>query len=97
MGIWSKKSVAVLQAEAAGEDGSHQLKRALGALNLTTLGIGAIIGAIAGGGKGAAIGAGSGAGAGAVTQIITKGGSVKVPVESVLTFKLDRPLRVVDN
>jgi hypothetical protein len=59
--------------------------------------IGAIIGAIAGGGKGAAIGAGSGAGAGAVTQIITKGGSVKVPVESVLTFKLDRPLRVVDN
>ncbi|HUQ47621.1 MAG TPA: amino acid permease [Gemmatimonadaceae bacterium] len=45
MGIWSKKSVAVLQAEAAGEDGAHQLKRALGALNLTTLGIGAIIGA----------------------------------------------------
>ncbi|MEO7369043.1 MAG: amino acid permease [Gemmatimonadaceae bacterium] len=45
MGIWSKKSVAVLQAEAAGEDGAHQLRRALGALNLTTLGIGAIIGA----------------------------------------------------
>jgi APA family basic amino acid/polyamine antiporter len=45
MGIWSKKSVAVLQAEATGEEGGHQLKRALGALNLTTLGIGAIIGA----------------------------------------------------
>jgi hypothetical protein len=57
--------------------------------------IGAIIGAIAGGGKGAAIGAGSGAGAGAVTQAITKGGSIKIPVETVLTFKLDRPLRVV--
>jgi len=57
--------------------------------------VGAIIGAIAGGGKGAAIGAGSGAGAGALTQILTKGGSIKVPVESVLTFKLDRPLRVV--
>ena len=56
--------------------------------------IGAIIGAIAGGGKGAAIGAGSGAGAGALTQILTKGGSIKVPVESVLTFKLDQPLRV---
>ncbi len=55
--------------------------------------IGAIIGAIAGGGKGAAIGAGSGAGAGALTQILTKG-SIKIPVESVLTFKLDRPLRV---
>lgn len=55
--------------------------------------IGAIIGAIAGGGKGAAIGAGSGAGAGALTQILTKG-TIKVPVESVLTFKLDRPLSV---
>jgi hypothetical protein len=57
--------------------------------------IGAIIGAIAGGGKGAAIGAGAGAGAGVVTQLVTKGGSIKVPVESVLTFKLDSPLRVV--
>jgi hypothetical protein len=55
--------------------------------------IGAIIGAIAGGGKGAAIGAGSGAGAGALTQILTKG-TIKVPVESVLTFELDQPLRV---
>jgi hypothetical protein len=55
--------------------------------------IGAIIGAIAGGGKGAAIGAGSGAGAGALTQILTKG-KIKVPVETVLTFQLDRPLRV---
>jgi hypothetical protein len=57
--------------------------------------VGAIIGAIAGGGKGAAIGAGSGAGAGALTQILTKGGSIKVPVETILTFKLERPLRVV--
>src|SRR5687767_3703313 len=45
MGIWSKKSVAALQAEAAGPETEHTLKRALGALNLTTLGIGAIIGA----------------------------------------------------
>jgi hypothetical protein len=57
--------------------------------------IGAIIGAIAGGGKGAAIGAASGAGAGAATQILTKGGSIKIPVETVLTFRLDQPLRVV--
>ena len=56
--------------------------------------IGAIIGAIAGGGKGAAIGAGSGAGAGALTQILTKG-TIKVPVESILTFRLDQPLRVI--
>jgi len=57
--------------------------------------VGAIIGAIAGGGKGAAIGAGSGAGAGAAAEIITKGGAIKIPVESVLTFQLDRALRVV--
>jgi len=56
--------------------------------------LGAIIGAIAGGGKGAAIGAGSGAGAGVLAQVITKGGSIKVPVESVLTFSLDKPLLV---
>jgi hypothetical protein len=56
--------------------------------------LGAIIGAIAGGGKGAAIGAGAGAGGGAATQILTKGGSIKVPAESVLTFSLDKPLRV---
>jgi outer membrane lipoprotein SlyB len=58
-------------------------------------GLGAIIGAIAGGGKGAAIGAGAGAGAGALTQILTKGKAIRVPAESVLTFKLDKPLRIV--
>src|SRR5919198_2887700 len=44
MGLWSTKSISVLQQEAAAE-GQHSLKRALGALNLTSLGIGAIIGA----------------------------------------------------
>jgi len=58
--------------------------------------IGAIIGAIAGGGKGAAIGAGAGAGAGAITEVATKG-QIKVPAETVLTFKLDSPLRVVES
>jgi hypothetical protein len=55
--------------------------------------LGGIIGAIAGGGKGAAIGAGSGAAAGGVTEVLTKG-KIKVPVESILKFKLDEPLRV---
>jgi APA family basic amino acid/polyamine antiporter len=46
MGLWTKKSIAVLQQEAAAADTDvHQLKRVLGALNLTTLGVGAIIGA----------------------------------------------------
>ncbi len=56
--------------------------------------LGAIIGAIAGGGRGAAIGAGAGAGAGALTQIATKGKAVRVPAETVLTFRLDAPLRI---
>ena len=44
MGLWSRKSIASLQVEAASE-GQGTLKRALGATNLTMLGIGAIIGA----------------------------------------------------
>jgi hypothetical protein len=58
--------------------------------------IGAIIGAIAGGGKGAAIGAGAGAGGGALTQVLTKGGAIKVPAETVLTFELDKPVKIVE-
>jgi hypothetical protein len=57
--------------------------------------VGTIIGALAGGGKGAAIGAVSGAGVGAGTQMITRGHALAVPSESVLTFRLERPL-VVD-
>jgi len=46
MGLWSTKNIAQLQAEANGVGVEGQtLRRALGALNLTTLGIGAIIGA----------------------------------------------------
>jgi hypothetical protein len=56
--------------------------------------LGAIIGAIAGGGKGAAIGAVAGAGAGAGAQIVTRGKEVHVPAETVLRFRLDRPLRL---
>ncbi len=58
--------------------------------------LGAIIGAIAGGGKGAAIGAGAGAGGGALTQILTKGGSIRVPAETVLTFQLDQAVQIVE-
>ena len=45
MGLWSKKSIALLQAEASGESHGATLRRALTATNLTLLGIGAIIGA----------------------------------------------------
>jgi outer membrane lipoprotein SlyB len=58
--------------------------------------LGGIIGAIAGGGKGAAIGAASGAGAGALTQVLTKGGSIKIPAETVMTFKLDQAVKIIE-
>jgi hypothetical protein len=56
--------------------------------------VGAIIGAIAGGGKGAAIGAATGAAAGAGAQVLTRGKSVNVPAETVLSFRLNQPLQV---
>src|SRR5215471_3521821 len=61
--------------------------------------LGAIIGAIAGGGKGAAIGAAGGAAAGAGVQVLTRGRNINVPAESLLTFRLEQPLRagVYDN
>jgi basic amino acid/polyamine antiporter, APA family len=44
MGVYSTKSIALIQAEASTED-ANSLKRVLTATNLTMLGIGAIIGA----------------------------------------------------
>lgn len=58
--------------------------------------IGSIIGAIAGGGKGAAIGAAAGAASGAGAQIATRGRELHIPPESLLTFRLERPLRYVE-
>ncbi len=55
-------------------------------------GIGAAIGAIAGGGKGAAIGAGAGAGAGTGAVLGTRGDPAVIPSESLLTFRLQRPV-----
>lgn len=57
--------------------------------------VGAIIGAIAGGGKGAAIGAASGAAVGTGVQVITKGEVLRIPIETILEFKLQSPL-VID-
>jgi hypothetical protein len=54
--------------------------------------LGTIIGAIAGGGKGAAIGAAVGAAGGAGVQVLTRGRDVQVPAETLLSFKLDKPV-----
>jgi hypothetical protein len=54
--------------------------------------VGTIIGAMAGGGKGAAIGVLIGAAGGAGAQVLTRGRDVRVPAETVLEFRLDRPV-----
>jgi hypothetical protein len=56
--------------------------------------LGTLLGAIAGGGKGAAIGAVAGAAAGGTAQVLTRGEEVKVPAETVLRFRLDKPLHL---
>ena len=66
--------------------GSHKGRDA-GAIGGTAA-AGAIIGALAGGGKGAAIGAGAGAGAGTAGAAITGKKDIRIPVETVLTFRV---------
>jgi outer membrane lipoprotein SlyB len=56
--------------------------------------LGTLLGAVAGGGKGAAIGAVAGAAAGGTAQVLTRGKEVKVPAETLLTFRLEEPLRL---
>lgn len=56
--------------------------------------LGTVLGTAAGGGKGAALGGVIGAAAGAAVQVLTQGSSITIPVETVLTFRLDEPLRL---
>jgi len=56
--------------------------------------LGAIIGAIAGGGKGAAIGAATGAAVGTGVRVLTKGETLRVPAETMLSFNLQKPLTI---
>ncbi|HYI97703.1 MAG TPA: hypothetical protein VEX68_29455 [Bryobacteraceae bacterium] len=53
---------------------------------------GALIGGLLGGGKGAAIGAGAGGGAGLAGATATGKLQVRIPAESVLTFRLEQPV-----
>ena len=58
-------------------------------------GLGAIIGVILGGEKGAAIGAVIGAGAGTGAQAMSKAAQIRLPANSMLSFRLETPLTVV--
>jgi hypothetical protein len=57
-------------------------------------GVGAMIGGIASGGAGALIGAGAGAAAGTAGAAFTGRKQVRIPAETVLTFRLREPLTV---
>ncbi len=54
--------------------------------------LGTIIGAIAGGAKGAGIGMLIGAAGGAGVEVLNKGRDVRVPAETLLNFRLNRPV-----
>ena len=56
--------------------------------------VGAVVGAGADRGRGAAIGAGVGAAAGIVGVLLTRGNATAVYPESVLTFRLERPVDI---
>lgn len=58
--------------------------------------LGAIIGALAGGGKGAAIGAASGGAAGTGVVLATRGKPTVLPVESVISFRVDSPVSITE-
>lgn len=55
---------------------------------------GALIGGLAGGGKGVAIGSAAGGGAGFGWNALSHGQQVKIPAESVLSFRLQAPLTI---
>jgi hypothetical protein len=56
--------------------------------------LGTLLGAVIGGGEGAAIGAAVGAAGGATAQVLTRGKEIRVPAETVLSFRLDQPWRL---
>ncbi len=78
----------VLSFEADGS-GGKDARRVIGGA-----GIGAIVGAIANGGQGAAIGAVIGGGVGVGATVLTKGKEVELPAETLLSFKLLKPLQL---
>ena len=59
--------------------------------------LGTVLGAIGGGGKGAAIGALAGGAAGAGLQTLTRGKSINIPAETLLTFRLDRDMVIYED
>ena len=58
--------------------------------------LGAVIGAAAGGGKGAGVGAGVGGAAGAGAVLLSGGRNVTIPVETKISFRIDKPVMITE-
>jgi hypothetical protein len=86
-------NVSTIPVTESGKEGLGRNRRTAEMVGGGAL-LGTVIGAIAGGGSGAAIGAAVGAAGGAAAQVLTRGEEVRVPAESVITFRLDEPLRL---
>jgi hypothetical protein len=56
--------------------------------------LGTLIGAAAGGTKGAVLGGLAGAAAAAAVQVLTQGNEVRIPAETVMTFRLDEAMQL---
>jgi hypothetical protein len=86
-------AIQASEQDRRGKDGVGANKRTGEFVGGTAV-LGTLLGAIAGGGRGAAIGAASGAAVGAGAQVATRGRSVNVPAETLLTFRLEQPIYV---
>lgn len=86
-------TVATNTAEQRGKEGLGANQRTAEHVGAGAV-LGTVIGAIAGGGSGAAIGAAVGAAGGAATQVITRGKEVRIPAETVLTFRVGQPINL---
>ena len=88
-----RMNVSSETAESRGTEGIGKNRRTAEAVGGGAL-LGTLLGAIAGGGSGAAAGAAIGAAGGAAAQVLTRGSEVRVPAETILTFRLDQPVRL---
>ena len=82
-----------IETQLVNRNGSRSVGNDVGTVGTTTA-LGAIIGAGADGGRGAAIGAGAGAAAGLIGVLLTRGNPTVVYPETVLTFRLERPIDI---
>jgi hypothetical protein len=88
-----KLTVTTAEEEVRGNEGIGANRRTAEIVGGGAI-LGSVIGAVVGGVEGAVAGGVIGAGGGAAAQVLTRGEEVRVPAETVLTFRLDQPLQL---